>query len=99
MGDRTDNRNSGHTYWHGCGMVDMRSRARSDGSSIKWHKDRLPKEEDTNEWGEVLATTEPGWVEIAKWTGSEFMINGQYVSTGYVKAWAKMPEPYRGDKE
>lgn len=73
----------------------MRSRARSHGSSVEWIDYRLPKEDELNEWGEVLATTEPGWVEIAKWTGSEFMINGQYVSTGYVKAWAKMPEPYK----
>lgn len=66
---------------------------------INWIAHRLPKDEDTNEWGEVLVTTEPGWVEIAKWTGSEFMINGQYVSACYVKSWAIMPEPDRSDKE
>lgn len=66
---------------------------------MKWHTGRLPKEEDLNEWGEVLVTTESGWVMIAEFTGSEFKINKEYVSATYVIAWARMPEPYREEHE
>ena len=95
MGDRTANRHGGASYWHGCGMDGMCDRSRTHGSSVEWVAHRLPKEEDLNEDGEVLVTNANGWVEVAEWTGSEFRINKQYVTAEYVKAWAKMPEPYK----
>ena len=95
MGDRNIGRDRSSSYWHGCGLDSVCDRARTHGSSVEWIAHKLPKEEDLNEWGEVLITNSNGWVEKAVWTGSEFWVNGKEVTADYVKAWGRMPEPYK----
>ena len=98
MGDRTVSRDRSSSYWHGCGLDSVCDRTGAHGSSVEWIAHRLPKEDELNEWGEVLITNSNGWVEVAEWTGSQFRINKQYVTAEYVKAWAKMPQPYGGKR-
>ena len=73
----------------------MRDRSRAPRSFVDWVAHRLPKEDDLNEDGEVMITNENDWVEVAKWSGSEFWVNGKEVTASYVKAWGRMPEPYK----
>lgn len=95
MDNRTVSRDRGSSYWHGCGLDSVRDRAGAHGSSVEWIAHRLPKEEDLSDYGEVMITNENDWVEVAKWTGSEFWVNGKEVTASYVKAWGRMPEPYK----
>lgn len=95
MDNRTVSRDRSSSYWHGCGLDSVCDRAGAHGSSVEWIAHRLPKEEDLNEDGEVMITNEYGAEKIAVWTGSEFWVNGKEVTADYVKAWGKMPEPYK----
>ena len=95
MDNRTVSRDRSSSYWHGCGLDSVCDRSRTPRSFVDWVAHRLPREEDLNEDGEVLITNWYGREEVAEWTGSEFRINKQYVTAEYVKAWAKMPEPYK----
>lgn len=95
MADRTDNRPCSTPYWHGCWMDSVCDRSRAPRSFVDWIAHRLPKEEDLNEDGEVMITNEYGAEKIAVWSGSEFWVNGKEVTASYVKAWGRMPEPYK----
>ena len=62
-----------------------------------WIAHRLPKPEECDSHGEVLVSTDQEEVEIAEWTGSEFILKDpRWCESVAVVAWQKKPTPYRG---